>query len=167
MQHRRVHAAAKHEQHDEARAVDERHVWPEIERRAQPSAGDEVVRGGDAAGKREHVAEQRACRVRAARRASISGSATTHAPTIAMRDSDPLPRVGGSRSQTAESSATIAGCMLTSTTDAATVVMRTDAFHAQKWSASMTPAPTAISSAASIEALPLAPAAGGQRARPR
>ena len=69
-------------------------------------------------------------------------------------------RVGGSRSHPADSSATIAGCMFTSTTDAATVVSSTEAFQLQKCSASITPAPSGEQHAGAIEPSPLTPRAG-------
>src|SRR4051812_4842914 len=51
-------------------------------------------------------------------------------------------RVGVSCSQTPERSATTTGCVLTRTTDAATVVIDTDVFQLQKCNASIAPAPT-------------------------
>jgi hypothetical protein len=62
----------------------------------------------------------------------MSGSATTNAPAMAMAIPIHWRRVGGSRNQPAERSATIAGCVFTSTTDAATVVNPIDEFHVQK-----------------------------------
>src|SRR6476620_1477340 len=50
--------------------------------------------------------------------------------------------VGVSRSHTPERSATTTGCVFTSTTEAATVVMVTEVFQLQKWSASIAPAAT-------------------------
>ena len=70
----------------------------------------------------------------------MSGKATMHAPITAIAMPVHCRPVGGSRSQTADSNATRAGCMFTSTTDAETVVRLMDAFHDHKWSASMTPA---------------------------
>jgi hypothetical protein len=51
--------------------------------------------------------------------------------------------VGDSRSQRADSSATMIGCVLTRMTDAATLVRLIDAFHDQKCSARSVPAPSA------------------------
>jgi hypothetical protein len=71
----------------------------------------------------------------------------TTAPRMAMAIPITCFLVGASRSATAEMLATTAGWRLTRVTEAAMVVRRIDAFHAQKWSASETPpAPASASS---------------------
>src|SRR5690606_14600198 len=68
---------------------------------------------------------------------------TTTAPDIAT----PIPvhwaRVGRSWSSSAESAATMKGCRLTSTTELATVVKRSEAIQLQKWPARSRPEATA------------------------
>ena len=91
-------ARARQQQHDEAGAVDDRHVRPEIERRAQAAPGDDVARGRRRADEREQVAVRARARSSSATPTSDRDSATTNAPAIAMAIPAHWPRVGGSRS---------------------------------------------------------------------
>ena len=102
-----------------------------------------VDRRSDRRRRREQIAEHRIaadCRARSPRQ---SGDAMTIAPSDRERMPTSCRRVGASRRNTAEIATMNAGCRLTSVTDAAIVVRWIDAFHAQKCSASATPAATA------------------------